>query len=76
SIVELDRLQSNLKKRGIKITQKDLIAASIKIATKHRKELLEKLPKKDNTKENMERFLSGKKYDFGKKWMEEIDITF
>ncbi len=73
----LDEFQVHLKRRGISVSQKKLIDESIHFALEHEQELLLRLgKKKDNTREMTEKFLKhAKKFDFGKKWMEEIDIS-
>lgn len=75
-IMILDELQMQLKKRGVEVTQKELIVEGIKMLNEDKGRLLLRLKKKDNTKEMTERFLkNAKKFDFGKNWMEEIDTS-
>lgn len=75
AIEVLDELQLHLKRRGVDATQKRIIDASIKLAAKNEEQLVQIVKEKatDNTKEMMEKFLNGKKYDFGPNWLEEID---
>ncbi len=76
SIMQLDELQLNWRRRGINTTQKALIKESIALATEQPQELMERIQKKkkDNTAELFGKILKNKgKYDFGKNWLEEID---
>jgi predicted solute-binding protein len=77
-ILLLDEVQLHFKRRGMPVSQKQLISESIKFAAEHEKELIQRLHRnhKDNTKEMTERFLKrAKSIDFGKNWMEELDIV-
>ena len=76
-ILLLDELQLHLKRRGITVPQKTLIAKSIEIAAEHEDELVMKLAKKeDNTRERFVNLLKSiKPVDLGKNWLEEIDTT-
>ena len=75
-IILLNELKTHLRRRGVKVTQKQLIDESIKLAIEHEQTLVQRLTKKtDNTKELTEKFLQhAKTIDFGKHWMEEIDL--
>lgn len=77
AVILLDELQAHLKRRGIKVTQKELIAMSVKLASRQEGALRSLLRKpKDNSREMTAKFLRhSKKFDFGKNWMEEIDTT-
>ena len=78
SITLLDEWQAHLRRRGITVSQKDLIDESIHIAVKNEEAMIERLKKKtkDNTADNLKRFLQhAGKFDFGKNWLEEIDTT-
>ncbi len=76
-IVLLDEFQLHLQRRGIASNQKRLIEESIRFSLEHEEQFVQRLQKKkDNTKEMTERFLQqAKKFDFGKDWLEEIDIS-
>ncbi len=75
-VLLLDELQSHLSRRGIKTSQKALISEGIKLLAENEDKVVERLKKKDNTKEMTERFLKNAgKYDFGPNWLEEIDTT-
>lgn len=72
----LDELQLHLRRRGVQVSQKQLIEESIKLAAEQEEWIAEYLHKQeDNTKELTEQFLKhAKKIDFGKDWLTEIDI--
>lgn len=76
-ILLLDELQVHFKRRGISVSQKDLIHHSIQFVAEHEDQLLARLRKrKDNTKEMTERFLKhAKQFDFGQHWLQEIDTS-
>lgn len=74
SILLLDELELNMRRRGLKMNQKEMIRASIAFVAQREKDFLKYIQRKDNTKEQTEKFLQhAKKFDFGKKWMEDID---
>ncbi len=77
-IMILDELQIQLKKRGVEVTQKELIVEGIKMLNEDKEGLLLRLKRKDNTKEMTEKFLEiarKNRVDLGKNWLEEIDIS-
>lgn len=76
-IVLLDELQSHLSRHGAKVSQKLLIVEGIKMLAENEERLLKRLKnRKDNTKEMTERFLkNAKRHNFGKNWLESIDVT-
>lgn len=74
SILLLDELEMHLMRRGVKVNQKNIISASIAFVAQREKDFLRYIQKKDNTKEQTEKFLKhAKEFDFGKNWMEDID---
>lgn len=74
SILLLDELELHLRRRGLKVNQKKIISASIAFVAQREKDFLRYIQKKDNTKEQTEKFLQhAKEFDFGKNWMEDID---
>jgi len=74
TILLLDELEKDMKQRGVRTTQKEIIESSIKVAAKHEEQLFKTLAHTDNTREMTERFLRNEgKFDFGKRWLEEID---
>lgn len=78
-LILINELKNELQKNNIKTTQKNLIDKSIKFSLYRRKEFLSEIMKKehkkDNTKEQVEKFLKGKRFDLEEKWLEEIDTT-
>jgi hypothetical protein len=80
SILLLDEIELSFRRRGLHVNQKKLIAASVAFAAQHQRDFLgymqkQKNNKEDNTKEQTEKFLKhAKEFDFGKNWMEDIDI--
>ncbi|MBS3139003.1 hypothetical protein J4207_04835 [Candidatus Woesearchaeota archaeon] len=75
-LVLIEDLKLHLRKLGIVVSKKQLIGESIKLAAEREDVLLQRIKRKDNTKELTERFLKNEaSFDFGKHWMEEIDTT-
>ena len=75
-LIRLNELKTHLLRRGIKVSQKNLLDESIKFAIENETELINRLKKKkDNTKEMTEKFLKSiQPVDLDKNWMEEIDL--
>jgi hypothetical protein len=75
NIITLNEMQNYFLRRDIKTTHKELISKSIEFSSENKNKFLElfKNKKKDNTKENIEKWLSMPKVDLGNNWMEEID---
>lgn len=74
SILLLDELEFHFRRIGLKMNQKKIISTSIAFVAQREKEFLRYIQKKDNTKEQTEKFLQhAKEFDFGKNWMEDID---
>ena len=74
----LDELQTQLKRRGVEVNQKELIVEGIKMLNENKRDLILRLKKKDNTKEMTEKFLETarkNRVDLGKNWLEEIDTS-
>ena len=75
-VILVDGLKSNLRQRGIRVTKKQVIDESIKLALEHKDALIKRLRLQDNTREKTERFLKNKaRFDFGRDWQTEIDET-
>lgn len=73
----INELKNELRKHNVKTTQKDLIDKTIKFSLRRKKEFLEELINRknnDNTKDATNRFISGKRFDMGEKWHEEVDV--
>ena len=70
----MDSFKSNLRQRGIRVTKKQVIVESIKLALEHKDTLVKRLRRQDNTREKTERFLKNKaRFDFGRCWKNKID---
>lgn len=75
-ILLLNQIQTALLRRDMRFSQKELIDKSIKFAAGRERQFLEFVnenPRKDNTKELIERFLRHPKKNFGRNFLEEID---
>ena len=76
-LILINELKNELRKHNVKTTQKELIDKTIKFSLRRKKEFLEEFINRknnDNTKEVTNRFISGKRFDMGEKWYEEVDV--
>lgn len=74
-LILINELKNELLRQKVKMTQKDLLDKSLKFSLERKEEFMSELlgKQKSNSKEATERFLQGKKFDFGDKWLEEVD---
>ena len=74
-ILVVSELQMALLRRGQKVSQKELLHNTVKVAASNEEGLMKYMEKEDKTRELFEKWIKKKPIDFGKNWLEEIDTT-